>query len=114
MRPRFEIEVLDLAAHQMEWLRQEWQIDFSERAIELLSLDPRPHRTRRILEVEPGLLRMACGPWRLYYRIEGLTVRVERVDKGYASETLMTPGYEKIIDREAQIEFSKRWNSLTT
>lgn len=103
---RYAIEVAPLAERQLAYLRDEWGIDFTERAFELLSLDPSPHRTRRILRINDRLLRMACGPWRLYYTVEGRTVRVESVDKGYADELLTT--YAAVQDREAQIAFARQ------
>jgi hypothetical protein len=36
-----------------------------------------------------------------------LQIVVEEIQKGYSDESLMLPGHEKIIDREAQIEFAK-------
>lgn len=107
--PRFEIQVEDRAREQLTWLRERWQIDFTDRAFGLLRLDPSPHRTRRILQLAENGFRMACGPWRLYFRVEGQKVIVESINKGYADETLTTTGYEKITDREAQLEFSKLW-----
>lgn len=104
---RFSIEVSELASKQLKWLKEKWQIDFTERAFGLLEIDPSPHRTRRILKIEENLFRMACGPWRMYYRIEGLNVIVVEVMKGYSDETLFAKGYEKIQDWEAQVEFAK-------
>jgi hypothetical protein len=96
-----------LAARQLDYLREEWGIDFTERAFELLSHDPTPHRTRRILRIEENLFRMACGPWRLYYSVCGKRVDVQSVGKGYADELLDT--YAEVQDREAQIAFARRW-----
>lgn len=104
-RERYTIEVLPRAARQLAYLQEIWGIDFTERAFELLSLDPTPHRTRRILRLEDGRLRLACGPWRLYYVVERRAVRIESVDKGYADETLTR--FEEITDREAQIAFAR-------
>lgn len=106
---RYVIQVSEAGEEQLSWLRDEWSIDFTERAFGILSLNPRPHRTRRILEVEDGLFRMACGPWRLYYRIDGMTVRVESVAKGYSDETLLSKGYEGITDRDAQLAFAQKF-----
>jgi len=103
--PRFDIEVTELATMQLEWLSQRG-IEFKEKAFESLSIDPRPHRTRRILKLAENSFRMACGPWRIYFHLEADSVIVDRIDKGYADETLVKPGYEKITDREAQIDFS--------
>lgn len=102
---RFRVEVSPLAERQLAYLRDEWGIDFTERAFELLSLDPTPHRTRRILKIEENLFRMACGPWRLYYSIYGNRVEVQSVGKGYADELLST--YAEVQDREAQLAFAR-------
>jgi len=48
---------------------------------------------------------MACGAWRIFYRIREHTVMIEEIGKGYSDEALAAPGCEKIIDREAQVAF---------
>ena len=68
--------------------REAWGIDFTERAFDLLRRDPTPHRTRRILRIDDRLLRIACGPWRLYYSVEEQRVQIESVAKGYSDATL--------------------------
>jgi tRNA-Thr(GGU) m(6)t(6)A37 methyltransferase TsaA len=103
---RYEIVVSPLAANQLCWLESNWKISFAETAFEKLRIDPMPHRTRRILQIEDRY-RIACGPWRMYYRVDGYRVVVDEIQKGYSDESLMLPGHEKIIDREAQIEFAK-------
>lgn len=62
---------------------------YRQRILELLQTDPMPHRTRRIMKLQDGSLRLACADYRVYYRIEGLTVRIERVTlrQGLTSET---------------------------
>ncbi|RYG21919.1 SAM-dependent methyltransferase, partial [bacterium] len=105
-RERYSVEVSPLAARQLTYLREEWGIDFTERAFELLSLDPTPHRTRRILQIEENLFRMACGPWRLYFSVHGGRVEVQSIEKGYADELLET--YAEVQDREAQIAFAQQ------
>lgn len=104
--PRYEIQLSELAQRQLTWLRDHWQIDFTDRAFTLLRQDPTPHRTRRILQLSENQFRMACGPWRLFYRLEGLGVVVESVGKGYSDESLVAEGWEKIPDRDAQIAFA--------
>ena len=87
-------------------MREKWNIEFAETAFEKLSIDPMPHRTRRILQIEDRY-RIACGPWRMFYRVAGQTVVIDEIQKGYSDESLGLPGHEKIVDREAQIEFAK-------
>lgn len=107
--PAYAVSVSALARCQIDWLRQHWNVDFEARAREILARDPTPHRTRRILQVEPGLFRLACGAWRVYFRVEGTSVEIVEVAKGYADETLMAPGKEKILDRDAQIAFGQEF-----
>ncbi len=104
--PRFEIVVSDFATGQLNWLHEKWGIEFAETAFAKLAIDPMPHRTRRILRIEDRY-RIACGPWRMFYTIEGQRVTILEIQKGYSDESLVLPGHEKIIDREAQIEFAK-------
>lgn len=104
LRERFEVEVSPLAERQLAYLRDKWGIDFTERAFALLSLDPTPHRTRRILRIDDRLLRMACGPWRLFYTVEGRRVIVKSVVGGYAEGI-----HPDAPDRDAQIAFA-RWS----
>ena len=107
-REPFEIEVSSLASRQLAYLRDDWGIDFAERAFELLRLDPTPHRTRRILRIDDRLLRMACGPWRLYFTIEGKRVRIESVAKGYSDDILEHATPEALPERDALIAFARR------
>lgn len=44
-----------------------------------LTLDPYPHRTRRIVPYGDGF-RMACGEWRAYFQIRGKEVLVEQIE----------------------------------
>ncbi len=104
---RYSIEIAPLARRQLDYLREEWDIDFTPRAFELLEIDPTPHRTRRILRLDDRLLRMACGPWRLYYTVEGRRVRVESIANGYADETLQADFAGDIPDRDAQVAIAR-------
>jgi len=107
--PQYEVSLSPLGEEQLNWLRETWQIDFTERAFTILRRDPSPHRTRRILKLEANRFRLACGAWRVYFYLEGSVVVIEEINKGYAHETLMAPGKEKILDRLAQLAFADRW-----
>lgn len=106
----FRIELEPSSERQLEWLRENWGIDFTARAFGILERDPNPHRTRRILRMGPNRYRIACGAWRMYYRIEGDMVVIEEIEKGYSDETLAAHPDEPMVDREAQLAFSK-WKS---
>lgn len=105
---RFAVDVSPLASRQLAYLKQAWGIDFAPRAFDLLSLDPTPHRTRRILRLDERRLRMACGPWRLYYTLEERRVRIESVGKGCADSLLFGPLAEDVPERDAQIAFARQ------
>lgn len=104
--PEFQIEIAPQAERELDWLRQNWGIDFTERAFDILRRDPRPHRTRRILHMGENSHRIACGAWRMFFELRGTLVRIESVGKGYSDEALAGPDAAKIIDREAQVSFA--------
>jgi tRNA-Thr(GGU) m(6)t(6)A37 methyltransferase TsaA len=104
---RFRVEVTANAQAELDWLRDHFGINFSERAFRILRIDPTPHRTRRILQIEPGLFRMSCGSWRLFFRVAGDVVCVEQIQKGVSDESLFAPGREALGDWEAQIAFAE-------
>ena len=107
----YDIALSDKAREQLGWLLQNYSIDFTVRAFGILRRDPNPHRTRRILKMGENRYRIACGAWRMFYGISGNQVVIESVEKGYSDKSLTEPGFEKIIDREAQIAFDA-WASL--
>ena len=104
--PTYDIQITEKAQEQLDWLRIKWNVDFLKRASDILGRDPSPHRTRRILQLEPNRFRIACGAWRVYYHLADKVVVIEEVNKGYSDENLQMPGREKILDREAQISFA--------
>lgn len=106
--PRFVVEVRPSAQVDLDWLRENWGVDFWSRAREILERDPSAHRTRRILGLADGRFRLACGPWRAYYRVEGERVWVDEIDKGFPDAALASPGSDRIPDRDAQLAFMLR------
>ena len=106
--PAFEVILQPLAKAQLDWLRERWGIDFTERAFAILGRDPTPHRTRRILRMDDRF-RIACGPWRMFFRLAGSRVIVEEVASGFSEETLRAPGGEANSDRDAHEAFRQAW-----
>ncbi len=106
----FQITVSPLAERQLNWLRDEWQIDFTERAFDILRRDPTPHRTRRILQLADNRYRIACGPWRMFYRLQEGQVIIEEIASGLSEETLSTPD-TTLPDRRPHIAFRLHWPS---
>lgn len=107
--PRYSVEVAELARVQLSWLKESYNVEFFDRARAILERDPNPHRTRRIAKSKEGHFRMGCGPWRVIYRIEGESVIVERVARGYPERLLLCDDYKEIPDKEAQIAFGERF-----
>ncbi len=68
---------LDLTPRYQVLACPELDPELFERARAILEVDPMPHRTRRILALKDGRYRLSCGDHRLYYRIEGETVRIQ-------------------------------------
>lgn len=101
----FHISVKPLAENQLTWLREEWNVDFTERAFDILCRDPKPHRTRRILQLAENRYRIACGPWRMYYRLEGGVVLIEEIASGFSEETLESSVSETSPDHKIHVAF---------
>jgi len=108
----FQVTLDPLAEAQLIWLKEEWKVDFSGRAFDILRRDPTPHRTRRILQLAENRYRIACGPWRMFYRLQGEEVVIEEVASGLSEDTLNSPDRKPVADRDAHITFRfQRWPS---
>ncbi|MBX7144639.1 MAG: tRNA (N6-threonylcarbamoyladenosine(37)-N6)-methyltransferase TrmO [Oligoflexia bacterium] len=106
--PKFSVTISTVATTQVEWLRKNWQIDFITRAREVLSLDPSPHRTRRITKCGQEF-RMGCGAWRIYFSVAGDVVEVLRVEPGYPARSLDGPAANEVPDLAAQRAFLQKF-----
>ncbi|MBS0630825.1 MAG: tRNA (N6-threonylcarbamoyladenosine(37)-N6)-methyltransferase TrmO [Verrucomicrobia bacterium] len=109
--PRFTVNFSAEALTQAAWLRENWQIDFTARLVELLARDPAPHRTRRIRRRANGVLEIGCGAWRGYFAVADTTVTITALDAAYPMRFLTREGYDEIPDRDAQVAFLARWPS---
>lgn len=110
--PAFDISISSLAERQLDWLRESWGVDFTERAFSILRRDPSPHRTRRILQVEENRYRIACGPWRMFYRVSRGIVEIEEITSGLSQESLDSPDGKDVADRDVHIAFRLiRWSA---
>ncbi|MCW5557323.1 MAG: tRNA (N6-threonylcarbamoyladenosine(37)-N6)-methyltransferase TrmO [Verrucomicrobiae bacterium] len=113
--PRFTVTFASLARIQADWLRDQWQVDFRSRLVELLSRDPSVHRGRRIRARGLHLRVAGCGAWRAIFAVEEgtWTVEVQRLEPGYPPRFLADPTRTSILDREAQLAFLARWPEQT-
>lgn len=107
--PKYTVRVGPRAAEQVEWLRKEFSVDFVERTQELLARDPGVHRGRRIARRSDGRYRMGCGAWKVIFAVCEFVVTIEEVEPGYPKRLLITPGYDDVPDRDAQLAFLARW-----
>jgi tRNA (adenine37-N6)-methyltransferase len=108
LRPVFTVVWSPAAQEQWEWLVAGWKVDFRARMTELLSSDPRPHRTRRIVRRGEGF-EIACGAWRGVYRVAEGVVTVEALQVGFPRRFLEDRSRTEVPDREAQLAFLARW-----
>lgn len=104
----YTVKLGALAERQAKWLRREWGVDFIQRARELLSIDPKPHRTRRISRTKSGFM-IGCGAWRAYFSVRNKKVTIDKLAAGYPRRSLLSPGYTEIPDRDAQLAFSDKF-----
>lgn len=110
--PRFRVRMSKRATEQLEWLKAN-QINFIERAVELLQRDPSENRARRIKECGDNLFRMGCAEWRIFYSLHENEVVIEFFRPGYVVRTLLDPGHEVIPNRDTQLGFLNRWPELS-
>jgi tRNA-Thr(GGU) m(6)t(6)A37 methyltransferase TsaA len=107
-RPGFVVGWSVLAKAQGEWLAAGWGVDFRGRMEELLSADPRPHRTRRIVR-RGDRFEIACGAWRGVFRVSERVVTVEELQVGFPRRFLEDRLRTEVPEREAQLAFLVRW-----
>lgn len=103
----YALNLSSRAQTQLEWLRAR-DVDFYTRAFELLTRDPRPHRTRRIVKFNQGF-RMGCGAWRIFFVVTDKTVQIERFAPGYPERLLRSEGHDRVPNRDEQLEFLQKW-----
>ena len=63
-----------------EMFRQNRELELKAHITELLSRDPFPHRTRRIISHGEGY-RMSCGDWRIHYIVDDVEVKIKSLAK---------------------------------
>ncbi len=107
--PSYTVHYAALAAEQLAWLSDPWEIRFADWVTSVLERTPTPHRTRRIIRCKDGSFRIACGPWRLFFTVHKSTVTIERITPGFPKQLLTLAQYETAPDRDAQLAFFKRW-----
>lgn len=106
--PAYQLDWAPVASEQAAWLHSAWNLDFRTRLEEILSRDPTPHRTRRIVRRGP-LLEIACGAWRAWFDVDGSVVRIHSLRVGFPRRFLLDPTRTQVPDREAQLAFLARW-----
>ena len=126
----YEIKVEQAAEEQLNYLKDTWDIDFLNRMKEILSKDPKPHRTRRIhryASSETGVKTTSssssefreessiqdeyvihCGAWRVYFEIneELHRVNIKRLGPGFSRDFITRSSNDRNKpDFDAQLDF---------
>ncbi len=107
--PAFQVIFSKLAEAHMDWLLKEWQIDFKDRMLEILSRDPSPHRTRRIRSRHGDLFDIGCGAWYAVFKVEDKLVTILQLKPSFPLKFLTDPTRPEIPDRNAQMAFRLQW-----
>ena len=76
--PKYTVHWTPLAGRQRDYLVMHHHSEIAYHVEATLENDPLPLRSRRIHKV-PGGHRLGCGPWRVFYQIEGHQVLIERI-----------------------------------
>lgn len=111
LQDRYNISLSNLAIIQLEFLKQNFNIDFTERAFDILKIDPFPHRTRRIVKFGDDQFRMGCGAWRLFFSVYEKQISIIKIGTGFPLNLLTAEGYDKIPDRSAQLSFIQKFGN---
>lgn len=106
---QYTVRLTGIAQSQADWLRDNWQIDFIERVIEILQRSPQRSRTHRITSPKDGIFRLSSGSWRVFFSVTDFVVTIVRIAPGYPKRLLMKVGYEVVPDWKAQVEFGACW-----
>jgi tRNA (adenine37-N6)-methyltransferase len=104
--PRYHLKICARAQRQLKWLEDQG-VSFIEKAQSILERDPTPHRTRRIRKASGDRLRIGCGEWRIFYRIQDDEVLVEEIVPGYPLATLK--GNTSVRNRAVMLEYYGLW-----
>lgn len=95
----FMIESSPAAVRQLDWLECNGLAGFYQRVASILSWDPFPHRTRRIVRYDQGY-RIGCGDWRVFYSVEQRRVRIERVESRFENPPTKKPLHTRFLAME--------------
>ncbi|HET8934159.1 MAG TPA: tRNA (N6-threonylcarbamoyladenosine(37)-N6)-methyltransferase TrmO [Polyangiales bacterium] len=91
--PRFEVEFVERAIAQLEWLRPRAALDIEALARSVLCAGPAPHAYRRI-RVRDGYSVLAVKDFRLRFRVVGQHIQVFEIGSGYRPRVLSDPRAE--------------------
>lgn len=110
--PAYRVAFTAVATEHLDWLRDNWSIDFRARMVEMLSRDPSPHRTRRIRSRREDRFDIGCGAWFAVFEVAGDVVTILHLKPAFPLKFLNDPARPVIPDKEAQLAFRARWPRL--
>lgn len=109
---QFGVELSPLAQLQTDWFRKEYDAEFIDHVIHVLSFDPFPHPYRRIEPIDAERFVIARKSWRIIFTVKESTVLIERILSGYSADMLSSG--QQLHDRDAHFQFHQRWMSSET
>lgn len=109
--PEYSVTSSEDVLRKAEWLREQWSIDFIDRACDLLARDPSVHKSRRIQRYGEDRFRIGCGTWRIIFSVQGKEVFLESIESGYPESLVMGEKSPHVQEQDAHIDFIRRWKS---
>ena len=107
-KDRLNIIIDSLAQQQLSWLKEKHHVELLPIAERVLGNDPLPHPSKRIFKEKNGGFAIAIKSWRIFYKIEGENLTIERVGSGYTTEAL-TAEDSTIHQKQAHMDFHGIW-----
>lgn len=107
---KYKVIFSRLALEQKVWLETRG-VNFFPRAIQILERDPSINRTRRISRFN-DIFKMGCAEWRLFFSVNMNQVEIQGFLPGYPKEKLLLPGADVIVNKDTQLAFYKKFETL--
>lgn len=95
----WKVTYTTLAQAQIDWLNQNYHPNFGQRIEQILSQDPTPCKSRRIVALPNQGLRLGCGPWRVHFRCDAEVIQVDKIlsryDQGQSDDPVHLSFYSR-------------------
>jgi tRNA-Thr(GGU) m(6)t(6)A37 methyltransferase TsaA len=98
----FDVEKSEIVSIQSQWLLENFNLNFLDEVVRILSLDPTPHKTRRIYK-RGEVFWIGSGAFRVYFEVKGKQVKLLSIAPGYPDRLLS----EEAPHLEMQLKFKQ-------